>query len=393
MKSRHNLKRSVLRQLLGQVTLFALAAPGVAVAQDDPSIATVTLGYTGDAWTVLDGAEDNSLVYLENADAAIELDLEKAIGWDGGTVFVRGLYNNANSISEIAGDAQVISNIETGVNAVRLYEAWIEQRIADRVSVKFGLYDLNSEFDVLDSAGLFINSAHGIGSVIGLSGENGPSIFPVTSLAARISFEPAEGWVIRGAVLDGVPGDPDNPDATVIRLGDGDGALIVAEVEAPLPNGKILLGHWRYTAQFETFDGLMGTGNDGWYMRAESQLYRDPANAGRILTGFARIGWGDGRYNPLNRFAGAGLTLSGPIAGRPEDELGIAIAAAFPSDDFERGTGNDAAEVNLELTYSAQVTDWLRIQPDIQWIFNPSANPAADNVVAAGLRFELGWEF
>ncbi|QLC23912.1 carbohydrate porin [Parasphingopyxis algicola] len=393
MKSGHKSKSRVLRRLLGQVALFAVAVPGVAVAQDDSDVATVTLGYIGDFWTVLDGAEDNGLVYLENADAAIELNLEQVMGWDGSTLFVRGLYNNSNSISQIAGDAQVISNIETGVNAIRLYEAWVEQRIGDRVSVKLGLYDLNSEFDVLDSAGLFINSAHGIGSVIGLSGENGPSIFPVTSLAARISFEPADGWAIRGAVLDGVPGDPDNPDSTVIELEDGDGALIVAEVEAPLPRGKVLLGYWRYTAQFETFDGLTGTGNDGWYVRAESQLYRDPANAGRVLTGFGRLGWGDGRYNAFHRFAGAGLTLSSPFVGRPEDEFGVAIAAAFPSDDFESVTENNSTEVNVELTYSAQVTDWLRIQPDIQWIFNPSADPAADDVVAAGLRFELGWEF
>lgn len=51
--------------------------------------------------------------------------------------------------------------------------------------MRIGLYDLNSEFDALDDAGLFINSAFGVGTDIGLTGVNGPSIFPVTSLAVR----------------------------------------------------------------------------------------------------------------------------------------------------------------------------------------------------------------
>lgn len=77
----------------------------------------------------------------------------------------------------------MISNIETGVRATRLYEAWLETGLGERGSLRAGLYDLTSEFDVLETANLFIHSAHGIGSDIGLSGLNGPSIFPVTSRA------------------------------------------------------------------------------------------------------------------------------------------------------------------------------------------------------------------
>src|SRR3546814_3118125 len=55
-------------------------------------------------------------------------------------------YNNGRSISDLAGDVQAVSNIETGVRALRLYEAWIDQKIGDAASIKLGLYDLNSEF-------------------------------------------------------------------------------------------------------------------------------------------------------------------------------------------------------------------------------------------------------
>src|SRR3546814_5297499 len=82
-----------------------------------------------------------------------------------------------------------------------------------------------------------------------------PSRFPTTSLAGRGAIGPAEGWTLRAALLDGVPGDPDHPARTAIRLGHGDGALAIGEVEAPLGQGKLLLGHWRYTAQFDRNDG------------------------------------------------------------------------------------------------------------------------------------------
>src|SRR3546814_12299182 len=78
-------------------------------------------------------------------------------------------YNNGRSISDLAGDVQAVSNIETGVRALRLYEAWIDQKIGDAASIKLGLYDLNSEFDALDTAGFFVSSPNGIGTDIAQS--------------------------------------------------------------------------------------------------------------------------------------------------------------------------------------------------------------------------------
>src|SRR3546814_19744526 len=110
------------------------------------------------------------------------------------------------------------------LRALRLYEAWIDQKIGDAASVRIGLYDLNSEFDALDTAGFFVSSPHGIGPDFAQSGRNGPSIFPAPSLAARVAISPAPGWTVRAALLDGVPGHPDHPPRTAPRLGLGPGA-------------------------------------------------------------------------------------------------------------------------------------------------------------------------
>ena len=106
-----------------------------------------------------------------------------------GTLFVYGLYNNGSTLEnsdELVGDLQVISNIDAS-HAWRVFEFWYEFGEGPW-SVRTGLYDLNSEFDVNETGGLFLNSSHGMGPDFSQTGENGPSIFPgfVTGIARRV---------------------------------------------------------------------------------------------------------------------------------------------------------------------------------------------------------------
>lgn len=346
--------------------------------------------YTGEVMSNLSGGIRRDSRYLDNLDLVAEVDLEAVAGWRGASAHVYALYNNGTSFSTLTGDAQVASNIETGVRALRLYEAWIEQDFGG-ASLKLGLYDLNSEFDALDASGLFVGSPHGIGTDIAQSGENGPSIFPSTSLAARLAVEPAPGWVLRAAILDGVPGNPDHPRRTAITLSDKDGALAIAEVEAPLPHGRLLFGAWRYTARFDTHGGERTRGNDGLYLRGETALTEESGDPAQGLAAFARVGIADGQLNMFDRFASAGLNYTGPFAGRDEDQIGLAVAAAFTSGAYRNLTPSDDAEVAFEFTYRARVAPWLSLQPNFHYIVNPGADPSLRNAVAAGLRAEFSF--
>ena len=389
------------------LALFALPAPTSAQdaalskshrhvpAETEPTTAplVVDTSYTFDVWQAADGGNARGTRYLDNFDVVADADLERLIGWSGATARVYGLYNNGRSISELLGDAQAASNIETGIRAVRLYEAWLDAPIAKNASLRVGLYDLNSEFDALEASGLFMGSAHGIGTDFSQSGQNGPSIFPVTSVAARVAMTPAPGWVLRAAVLDGVPGSPDRPRRTAIGFGRGEGALIVGEVEAPFGDGKLLLGHWRYTSRFDTFAGTRARGNSGIYLRGERHLTHEDNDAEQGLAGFFRLGLADGRINPFRGLASAGVNYTGPIDGRDSDQLGLAIAAAFTSDAYRLSSGAGRSEIAVELTYRAQIADWLIVQPDVQYIINPGAARGVPNALALGLRTELTYRF
>ncbi|MHA4837543.1 carbohydrate porin [Sphingopyxis sp. MSC1_008] len=362
-------------------------APGETDETHGPVLLQAT--YTAEVIGNASGGLKRGTRYLDNFDIVFEADMEALVGWSGAQVHVYGLYNNGRSISDLVGDTQAVSNIETGTSALRLYEAWVDQKVGEHVSVRAGLYDLNSEFDALDAAGLFVSSPHGIGTDFAQSGQNGPSIFPSTSLAARLAVTPAEGWTVRAAVLDGVPGDPAHPARTTVKLGDGDGALLVGEVEAPLGGGKLLLGHWRYTADFDRNDGNgAGDGNAGTYVRAEAPLID---RSGRKVDAFVRLGTATGRYNMFDRFASGGLKFSGWVPGRELDEFGIAVAAAFTSDSWRTATGGGASEVAFEATYRAQLAPWLAVQPNIHYIHRPSADPAIADALVIGLRAEASF--
>lgn len=362
-------------------------APGEIDETHGPILLQAT--YTGEVMSNASGGMRRGTRYLDNFDLVFEADMEALVGWNGAQVHVYGLYNNGHSISDLAGDTQAVSNIETGTSALRLYEAWIDQKVGEHVSVRAGLYDLNSEFDALDASGLFVSSPHGIGTDFAQSGQNGPSIFPSTSLAARLAVTPAEGWTVRVAVLDGVPGDPAHPGRTTVKLGNGDGALLVGEVEAPFGGGKLLLGHWRYTADFDRNDGSgAGGGNAGTYVRAEVPLVEQ---SGRKVDAFVRLGTATGRYNMFDRFASGGLKFSGWVPGRAEDEFGIAVAAAFTSDSWRLAEGAAGSEVAVEASYRAQLAPWLAVQPNLHYIHRPSADHAIADALVIGLRAEASF--
>lgn len=44
------------------------------------------------------------------------------------------------------------------------------------------------------------------------------------------------------------------------------------------------------------------------------------------------------------------------------------------------------AEVNVEATYAASVTDWLTVVGDVQYVFNPDMDPSIPDALIGGIR-------
>jgi porin len=371
----------------------------------------VEAAYTTDLFSNVVGGLRRGATALHNLDVTLALDGEALLGWTGGSVFVYVLATGGGSITELAGDLQGVSNIEAPA-AWRVYEAWVEQRLfGNRLSVRAGLYDVNSEFYVAESAAMFVNSAQGIGPDFSQSGHAGPSIFPASALGLRLAADVAEGLTWRTVVSNGMPGDPDEPWLTRIRLSSEDGLLVTSELahrqgETDFDQRtyqKIALGAWVYTGAFPGVraDSTSGRerlhqGNRGVYGLVERAIFHEPRAAGQGLTVFGRIGLADPNVNQLRLAWGGGAVYTGLIPGRDEDQLGLAVAAAQNGTQFieaEKADGRPCArsEIAFEFTYAASPVPWLTVQPDLQYIVRPGASPDLANAFVAGVR--LGFAF
>ena len=371
----------------------------------------VDLGFKWDAMRVASGGLRQGGRPIGHFDLSAKGDMEKLVGWKGATALVNFIYDGGGKTNEDhLGSLLGASNIEVSVNTSRFYQAWVEQSFAEgKLAVLAGLYPIDTEFQVVESAGLFVQPPYGAAPDIALT--RGPSIFNNPAFGLRAKWQSSDlGLYAMGAVLDGVPGDPERPKGTHIRFQRGDGTMQIAEIgyqpgapapapgaEAPETFGKYAVGVWRYTAKVEDLVDADANGapelrrSSGWYALAERTLGRWGAGN---LAGFLRFGATDGDSTAIKRFHNVGVRVRGLWPGRGDDVFGLAhtrggIGNKFRVSQAAAGITATAAESAIEMTYRIQINKWLAVQPLIQWYRNPGATGDVPDATVVGVRVEL----
>ena len=375
----------------------------------------VGLGYAADAFAPALEGRSREPVFQDNLDLLLHLNLKALPGLRGTSIRVHVQSNRGESVSSEVGALQGINNLEAP-EEWRLYEAWIEHQVSSpRISVLAGVYDINSEFDLIPSAGDFLNSSFGFGPEYGLSGRTGPSSYPSTGLAVRAMVQPIPSFYGLLGVSDAVPGDSEGGR---FRLDADEGALLSFEVGyahlllAPTPivsmgrrpagewrrvsgpqrrrigrgrpiedvSTKVAIGGWAYSREFPNWSLQESLGRSwGVYLLGEHRFYQAEDGTG-WLSGFARVGTAADAVNRLNLSLKAGLTCGGAIPGRPDDitEFGIAYAgngSPFLEAQRRSGVSMERGETVIELTHRAEIGGGVSLQPDLQWFWNPGMNP------------------
>ncbi len=372
----------------GAVILASLAAPAFA---EDGAV-DVSLEYTADAMAVVDGGADHSANYLDNLDFTAQIDLEKAMNWQGASLTLRVLSNAGDRPNDAAGTVSSVDNIETGAPAIRLYEAAIEQAIGDRISLRVGLIDLNSDFYATDSSGLLLGPNYGIGNELAATGPAGPSIFPSTALAARLNAKIGENGYVRFGVFNAQAGDPG--DTAGVDFSFDSGLILIAEAGIEGPT-RLVVGAWRYTNRQDDIRETDGLGNplqrtaQGFYVMGEQRLFGD--GEGRTGTGFLRYGISEGRTTPFKASLSAGLLITSAWPGRPDSAFSLGVVRGDLSNGYVLnqiggGVNSGASETIVEMTYSDALTSRITVQPDVQYIDHPGADRDAGGEWLVGLR-------
>ena len=164
---------------------------------------------------------------------------------------------------------------------------------------------------------------------------------------------------------------------------------------------KFFLGGWYYTSEFKK---LLSTairgfpvyqrGNYGIYFSGEKFIWSEAETPDEGLTAFFRVGISSKDVNRVDGYFGFGINYAGLIPGRKKDELGIALAAAHNSSKYiakakPDNINLDKYETTIELTYLLHLNNWIKLQPDFQYVFNPAHSRINSYSLISGIRFSI----
>jgi porin len=384
---------AVLLLLIPNADALAEATPS-----DAGQLLELSASYVADLLANVDGGLRTGEAWVDKLSVAADLRFGDPGEPGRMSVHAFGFMTNAATFSErYVGDVMTLSNIDNGY-ALQVLELWGQWELgaARDSSLRVGLYDLNSEFDSIDTRGLFINSAHGLGHELAQTGVNGPSTFPYTGLAARFAWQPRESVRVLVAALDAVPAASNGLDADRFRLSRDEGALLIAQASvAAGPFALLGLGHWEYTEPVDPVP--VGSGppptrtarNGGTYLKVETV----PFGGTTSWRAFGRVGYADPDLNEFDLHLAAGLVrdLAWPTAAG--STLGLAVQGTHPGDRYSRDLATRGLEARtekaFELTWKVAIGDHLTLQPDVQFIDDPAGDPDARDAWVVGLRIGL----
>lgn len=325
----------------------------------------------------------------------LEVDTAKAFNLPGGTFHISALQIHGQNLSPAYLGNLQSANGNEAQDTTRLWELWYDQSFAN-ADLKLGQQSIDNEFITSKYSALFLNTPAGWPLLPSDDLYGGGPAYPLASLGARLQVKATSNLTILTGVFNDNPGGgsfTDNAqtlDATGARFNLNTGALVIAEVQYTPPTtlpGTYKLGAWVDTASFP--DQLYGTakmhhGNASLYAVADQSIWQSPSRSAQTLNIFGRIMGAPANENLIDLAFNGGLTLTAPLPGRDADQAGINLGLGHVSSRIpQRGT-----ETLLELTYQAQLTPWLSLQPDIQYILNPGANASQSlaNEFVTGIR-------
>lgn len=330
--------------------------------------------------------------YLFNAQ--IELDLETLLGLEGAEFFALGQIAGGGDPSvDFVGDYQGVDNNAFVGSIGQLSQIWYRQRLFDdRMSVRLGKLDFLATFASPQTSASFLNNGLDYPATLDVSSPT----FPNQAFGILLEGSPIEGLELKLGFYDG-----SNPPALGAPPG-GTGGLgpatffdntagyfVIGEARVSWNSdgrpGSFAAGGWGHTGEFTTFAGGTASGTNGAYAYVEQAVWladdKSPDGPGVSLFAIASVG--EAATNPVRWSLSGGVSMQGPIPSRPHDEFGFGVA-------YARFTGEGSlfpnpGECAIEAFYSVQLTPWLSIQPDVQYVIDPGGNAVATENALVGI--------
>ncbi|MGH9515297.1 MAG: carbohydrate porin [Terriglobales bacterium] len=366
---------------------------------------TFNAQYVAEVWGNPTGGESTGTVYTGLMSLQANVDLQKLVGWQGASISTRWYWLSGQDIS-----AKHVGNIFTvgtiaGLPTVRMNELWLQQNFSgDRISIRVGELGADSEFDLSTYSVVFLNGTFSWSPYLSTNIPNGGPAYPMGAPGLRLAVAPVNWLSYQGAIFQGNP-FAQNVNRYGFRwnLNASNGYFSIHELNfhvnqgsgsGTLP-GTIKIGGWFDTAPDP--NGSTQPGDYGFYFVVDQMLYRVPQpelrNDGKQTAAssptskglgiFSHMGFCPPDSSSINFYVDGGLNYKGLFPTRDDDVLGVAFAYGHLGNnpqDNERSS-NPGYEIVFEATYQMELTPWLALQPDLQYVIHPSGTDIGNALV------------
>jgi porin len=339
------------------------------------------------------GGERQGFAYSGLMEVSLDFDFEKLAGLEGTSFFIAGYWASGDDLSDTKiGNLIGVSEVFTG-RTVALAQMYLEQQwFGGALDVTLGRLSPGDDFATSDLYASYVST-----------GVNSNPLAIPTNVASFVA-DPTAIWGVRaivqpteqirlGAGVYNADQDvaEDGKHGVDFALDPQDGVLAIAEAgyqwneaeDTSLP-GSATLGGYYDSSDFDALDGSgrRRDGNHGFYLLLDQMVYREgAAGSDQGLTPWAAFTFAPvERVNTIPFSASGGLVYQGLIPDRDDDLTALAVYYGKFSDELQ----DQNAETVVEANHRFQLTPWLYVTPDFQYVIRPDGRHDIDDAAVFG---------
>ncbi|MDD5084788.1 MAG: carbohydrate porin [Candidatus Omnitrophica bacterium] len=368
------------------------------------------------------GGKDNGICYNHSWGLDLNFDLEKMAKLKGTQFHTSAVWRSGQNLSARYIDNLFVASSIYGSQVIKLYSLYLDQSLFDNwINFRIGRIGVGDDFTAAPIYWYYVNNAIDGNPISAPINMKSYTTYPTATWGMRLKIKLTKATYIMSGLYNGdsrVGRNSAHGCDFNLKLNRG---FFSAHEIGFTPNqekdAKGMPGVYKGGIYFQTdrtdefyrdIDGnsyiVTGRpkqrqhGNYGFYFHTEQMLYREGGpGSTQGLTPFAAATFGPDKTNKFPFFIDGGLIYKGLIPRRDDDvaifgfaygKFSTALANSERDDRDVNGTNvtPQRFEMMLEWSYRVQVTPWLYIQPDMQYIGHPKGTGKTKDAYVLGFR-------
>ena len=332
--------------------------------------------------------------YAQQFAIGTDVDMGKLAGLTGGTLHVSlNVREGRSTTADYIGNKIAVQEIYGDGENFRLAEVSYQQVLFNNtLDLKAGFIVMGDDFGKTPILCDFENDAF-CAHPVSLPTNSGWSDYPAGKWGARIRVNLPDGYYAETGIIDVNPTYADHNNGFKLSLQGSTGVLVPIEFAKTVALGPAAMpGHYKLGAYYDsssapdiTNPSINYQGRYGAYFLADQMVWSFEPGTDRGLIVVADATVSDKRTSQIPSYFVAALVAQGPFAARPHDYIAIGYVRDTVNSNAIRqknaqleaqGVLDPQLELGeniVELAYGIQVTPWMQIHPNLQFIGNPGA--------------------